>query len=231
MKTMRSDGADTRHRLLEAAVALFAEQGFRNTRTADICRRAGANIAAVNYHFGGKEELYIAAWRHAFERSLQAYPADGGVPADAPAATRLRGHIEAAVRRFADPASRDLDIADREMADPTGLLAEVMHRGLDPLRRMHLAIVQELLGPDADPRQMQLCEMSVHAQCFMALMHERRQRRPPPPDGRRPAGPRLLKIDTETLVDHVTRFSLAGIREVRHAAPPRAGRRPLETAP
>ena len=216
MTANRADGLETRRRLLDAAGVLFADKGFRDTKTADICRAAKANVAAVNYHFRSKEELYVAAWRHEFERSMLAYPPDGGVAPDSPAAERLRGHIQALVKRFMDPASRDLDIAHREMSNPTGLLGEVMHRSIDPLRRMHLAIVRELLGPLASEQDVQLCERSTHAQCFAALMHERHRRVAPP--GVRRSGPPMLEIGGEALAEHVARFSLAGIREIRRMA-------------
>ena len=216
MAANRADGLETRRRLLDAAGVLFADKGFRDTKTADICRAAEANVAAVNYHFRSKEDLYVAAWRHEFERSIAAYPPDGGVAADAPAGDRLRGHIQALVRRFMDPTSRDLDIAHREMANPTGLLAEVMHSSFEPLRRMHLGIVRDLLGPRATEQDVQLCEMSVHAQCVAALMHERQRRIQP--QGVRRTGPPKLNIGAAALADHVARFSLAGLREVRRTA-------------
>src|SRR5438128_488520 len=51
----------TKTRLLEAAGEEFAEKGFAAARVRSICRKAGANPAAVNYHFGDKERLYIEA--------------------------------------------------------------------------------------------------------------------------------------------------------------------------
>ena len=216
MITKRTDGLETRRRLLDAAGRCFAGKGFRATTTAEICRSARANVAAVNYHFRSKEELYVAAWRHEFERSLAEYPPEGGVAADAPPEERLRGHILANVKRFMDPASRDLDIAHREMATPTGLLAEVIQASLEPLRRMHEAIIRDLLGADATAQGVQLCEMSIHSQCFVALMHERRRRIAPP--GPRPAGPPKLAVSGNDLAEHIFRFSLAGIREIRRLA-------------
>jgi len=212
MTTQRADGQETRRRLLDAAGVLFAAKGFRGAKTADICRAARANIAAVNYHFGSKEALYAAAWRHEFERSIAAYPPDGGFRAGAPAEERLRGHIRALVGRAMDPASRDLDIAHREMSNPTGLLAEVMHSSIDPLRQMNLAIIRELLGPRVAEQDVRLCEMSIHAQCFVALMHERRRRLAP--QGLRRLAPPSLNIDGPALVEHIARFSLAGLRAI-----------------
>jgi len=216
MRTNRADGLETRRRLLDTAAALFAEKGYHDTKTADICRLADANVAAVHYHFGSKEDLYAAAWRNEFERSIEAYPPDGGVAESALAEDRLRGHILALVRRSMDPASRDLDIANREISTPTGLLAEVVRTSMEPLRQIHLAIIRQLLGPRATEQDVQLCEMSVHAQCLAALMHERQWRFAASKDRR--MGPPRLDIDADALADHISRFSLAGLREVRRSA-------------
>lgn len=57
---------ETQERLIEAAETLFAEKGFEAVSLRDITAQAGANVAAVNYHFGGKENLINAVMsRHA----------------------------------------------------------------------------------------------------------------------------------------------------------------------
>jgi len=47
----------TRARLLDAAREVFSEHSFQGATVREICRRAEANVAAVNYHFGNKEGL------------------------------------------------------------------------------------------------------------------------------------------------------------------------------
>lgn len=62
----RSPAPETRDRILDAAESLFVEHGFEATSMRMITSRAGANIAAVNYHFGSKDALI----QEVFERRL-----------------------------------------------------------------------------------------------------------------------------------------------------------------
>lgn len=55
---------DVRNRLRDAAEKLFSKHGFADTSVRDITAAANCNVAAVNYHFGGKENLYTEVWRH-----------------------------------------------------------------------------------------------------------------------------------------------------------------------
>lgn len=54
----RQDGETTRQSLLQAAGQIFAQKGYANATSKEICAQAGANVAAVNYYFGGKDKLY-----------------------------------------------------------------------------------------------------------------------------------------------------------------------------
>src|SRR3954449_8361048 len=75
----------TKARLLEAAGEEFAEKGFESARVRSICRRAGVNLAAVNYHFGDKERLYVETVMEAHRCGTELLPEsvfqEGG-PAD-----------------------------------------------------------------------------------------------------------------------------------------------------
>jgi len=213
MDAETSQTADTRDRLLEAARRTFAEKGYHHATVAEICERGRANIAAVNYYFRHKENLYAEAWRQAFARSVAKHPPDGGVPADAPPEQRLRGRIRALIERVADPESDEFDIVHKELANPTGLLTEAMHEAIEPVRQGMASVIQELLGPSALPLHARLCEKSIISQCLHFMMRERFQRLLP--EGVRPPGPPPLDVDLDTIIDHVSRFCLAGIHAVR----------------
>jgi AcrR family transcriptional regulator len=213
MDSVKKQDICTRERLLESACEVFAKKGYRDATIADISERAGTNIAAVNYHFGDKETLYVEAWRLAFHKSLEAYPPDGGISSDAPAEERFRGRIFAAMQRFAYPKNDEFEIMLKELTTPTGLLTEVMQESLEPFRREFGCIVRELLGKYASEQQIQLCRMSVMAQCFNLTFRERHRKALSETGIKTDLPADNLKI--EEIADHITRFSLAGIREIR----------------
>lgn len=213
MKMPREDTARTRKSLLESACEIFAEKGYRDTTIAEISGRAGTNIAAVNYHFGNKETLYIEAWRCAFQKSIEAHPPDGGVNDDAPLEERLQAHVAATVRRFADKNNKEFWFVQKEFANPTGLLEEVMGKEIHPLQKRTEGLVRELLGPLVSDIQAQFCETSIISQCVNPMVIGKKS------EGKaaRKGGPREIK-DIEAYADHVVKFSLAGIQAIRKNA-------------
>lgn len=61
MKSTATDSASgTRRALLDRGRTLFAQYGYEALTTRHLARECGVNLAAVNYHFGGKEGLYLA---------------------------------------------------------------------------------------------------------------------------------------------------------------------------
>lgn len=54
----------TQNKILMSAENLFSEQGFASTSLREITRHAGVNLAAVNYHFGNKQQLIIEVFQH-----------------------------------------------------------------------------------------------------------------------------------------------------------------------
>jgi AcrR family transcriptional regulator len=213
MKIPREDTTRTRGKLLAAAGEIFAEKGFRDATIAEICLRAGTNVAAVNYHFGSKEALYSEAWRHAFAQSVQAHPPDGGVAADAPPEERLRGQVMALLHRIADENNREFCFMQREFSNPTGLLEEVMREEIRPLQQRTERMVRELLGPQVAEREVRFCEVGIISQCINPMVVRNRLKE----GGDNQDGTRRID-DIEAYARHVVAFSLAGIRAIRAAA-------------
>lgn len=194
-----------KEKLLAAASEVFIEKGFRDATVAEICARAGANISAVNYHFGSKEALYQESWRFSFSESLTVYPMDGGVSESASPEDRLRGQLTSLIHRIADKNNKDFFIAQMEMVNPTGLLKEVMQRELIPMRERTLAVVRELLGPQATDQEVAFCEISIISMCIHPILLQRMAQRDQ--DRNLPG----LINDVTAFADHVVAFALAGI--------------------
>ncbi len=146
----RSRG-DTRRQLLESAAECFAEKGFRDTTIRDVCARAGANIAAINYHFAGKLALYREVFRETSASSLEAHPLTG-LPSDDPR-DDLRRFILTMVARLSDSArgARHAKLMAREMVEPTRVLDEVVEGVIRPHLQLLEGIVARVLGPGQRP--------------------------------------------------------------------------------
>lgn len=206
----RENAIRTRKSLLEAACDVFSRKGFRDTTIAEISERAGANIAAVNYHFRSKEILYVEAWRCAFQESLKAHPLDDGLSNDAPAEERLRAHIYATISRLADKKNKEFWFVQRELVNPTGLLEEVMKEEITPIRKKTENLARELLGPHASDNDVFFCETSIISQCINPMVI----RNGLPKKGKNQAGPPRIE-NIKAYMDHVVEFSLAGITAIR----------------
>lgn len=163
-----TDAVATRERILEAAGPVFAEVGFRDATVREICARAGANLAAVNYHFRDKHGLYTEVFERARCVSdtgwLDAIHAARAQPARA----RLDLFIAGFVNKLLDPGRPGwhAKLISREMIEPTGVLDVLVERSIRPQFEVLCSIVAELLRVPADSHPAYLCAASVLGQCL-----------------------------------------------------------------
>ncbi len=61
----------TRQKIIRSATKLFAKKGLNGTSVRDISRKASVNLAAINYHFQSKEQLYREIVSHHFQRLVE----------------------------------------------------------------------------------------------------------------------------------------------------------------
>ena len=198
-------------RLLDAAEGLFCERGFKGTSIRDIAAAAGCNIASVNYYFGSKEGLYEEVWhRHLIPMR------DSRIASINKVMSRAEGrpNLEDLLRSFADTfvgtlvdtsmSSRLSKLMAREYIDshlPTNMFVnEVM---TPTISAMHSALMKTC--PDLDESKIMPVVFSVIGQ-LVHLVHVKTMFEQ--------GGDKLnLPVfDSNEIIDHIVRFSAAGIR-------------------
>ena len=210
MATRDPSHAETRRRLMEAAGEVFAEMGFREATVREICRRAGANVAAVNYHFRDKETLYLEVLRYAQAKALAEYPPLLGVAPDAPPEPRLHAFVKSLLLRIFNkgPNSWHGKILSREMIEPTAALDSLVEERMRPMAGLLTRIVAEILQCPLNDERVRLYAFSVVSQCV--FYHHCR----PVVSRLFPGQPAMDQAGIERLADHITRFSLAAMKHL-----------------
>lgn len=204
------DQNDTKARIVEAAIEVFLEKGYDSATIRGICARAGANVAAVNYHFGSKGALRTAALERIMASCYESYPMTEGLAEAASPEERLRLFIRNLLRLVlpSDPehARRSMLIWP-ELDNPGPGFSPLVERFMRPMKNLLHAIILEIVGL-AEPETLRLCVGSIAGQCYFhaqnkAFMSELFPGRP------------LVPHDVERLADHVCLFSLAGLEALR----------------
>jgi len=203
----RGPQGTARQELLAAAGAVFAERGFAQATVREICERAGANVAAVNYYFGDKAGLYREAIRHWSEVSRRQYPPDLGLRAGATPEQRLAAFIRAFLLRLLDPRRPGWhgSLLAREMVAPTAALDELVATMYRPMNARLRRIVRDVGRGRLPPAVVRLCARSILGQCLY-YRHAR------PVLARLNPAEIFGTASVERLAAHITRFSLAAIR-------------------
>ena len=197
----------TERRLLEAAGEIFAEVGYRAATVRQICEKAGANIAAVNYHFGDKEGLYMAVLRSVPDAHAEKFPAARGLSPGATAEQRLAAYIESLLNRVFDEGRPGwhTKIMAREMIEPTRALDTLVADVALPVHQELASIVRELLGSRASEDAVRLCTLSILSQCVY-YHHARSVLSRLYPEQE------YGSQDIVLLADHITRFSQGALQ-------------------
>lgn len=140
-RTARSDGEDTRARLLLAALRLFSERGYAQTSVRAIAEAAGTNVAAIAYHFGDKARLYSATFYELFGSASTLIPAFADPSLDLAQALGcyFAGFLEPL--KHDDLATQSVRLHVRELLEPTHVWHELIDR---ECRAPHKALVQVL---------------------------------------------------------------------------------------
>ena len=145
---------DTKTRLLDAAETLFAERGIAETSLRDITTLAEANLAAVNYHFGGKDALLEALFERRLgpvnEERLALLDALEAAAGDTPLELEqiLYANLAPPFRRIddlGDSGQAFMRVVARINADPSSTIHQTFLRHFDEIRRRFLAALGQAL--------------------------------------------------------------------------------------
>jgi AcrR family transcriptional regulator len=200
----------TKERLVSAGTKIFAEKGYRDATVAEICEKAEANIAAVNYHFGDKESLYDACWRHAFSITATTFPIDGGLPENPSIEDSIYCYASAILHRIfsEDDAGLFPLLLAREMVSPTLALEKIATDALLPQSGFLKQALIPYLGEEANEEMVMGCMLGVISQCAFFNFNR---------------GLRETVIFKKTMTEeeldqmarHIARFSIGGIDQIK----------------
>jgi TetR/AcrR family transcriptional regulator, regulator of cefoperazone and chloramphenicol sensitivity len=202
----------TRTKLLDAAGDVFAEVGYYDATVRQICARAGANVAAVNYHFRDKLGLYTEVLRRAVG-AVQNEAIRKALDDDAAPEEVLRHAIRAMFQKMCGADRPDLrfGLMAHELAHPTPALSRVIDEAIRPIYSRLREIIGTILRLPSDNETTRLCTISVvgqivhyaHARPVLTLLWPELKMTP---------------AQVEQIANHIAEFSLAYIHGAAGAA-------------
>lgn len=217
--------AARREALLGWAAEVFAARGFRDATIREICQRAGANVAAIHYHFGDKERLYAEVLSSTSREAARAQDRQAS-PSAATPEQRLAEYIRSFLARVLAAGRESIHgrLMTREMVEPTAALDRVVDEFIRPQAEALRGLIAEIVGPGVSREDLGLLVMSVVSQIVFYKHCDPVIRRLHRAEGRD-------LPDLETLATHITRFTLAALRQLASSHHPPSAARPCSTSP
>lgn len=213
-RTPRTDGNATRLHILETAGQLFAERGFAESTSKEICTRAGTNMAAVNYHFGSRDGLYEAVLIEAHRQlvSMDELVSLASVQADP--RLKLRTFLTHLMEMGSQPkAPWGFRVVLREALSPSPALPVMVRQAVLPKAKLIRGLIGGIMGLPDDHPSVQRAMLFVVLPCIVMTVA--------PKDLRNEVLPALK--NTEGLADDLMRYVFAGLdavaKEAKAAAP------------
>jgi len=199
----------TGEKLLEVAGPIFANRGYQDTTIREICAAAGANVAAISYHFGDKLGLYTEVLQQSV-RAAQLLAVHNALDPNTPPAEILRALIRARLRSIHGKGLPDWHsrLLAHELARPTPALRQVVDKLARPIYKRLLELIGGMIGLPPDDDNTRLCAVSVVGQVLAYAL----------------PGPLLTEIwpelkmtpeKVERIADHITDFSLSYLQDFR----------------
>jgi AcrR family transcriptional regulator len=163
------DPDQTRDRILQAALEIFAERGFKDATVRDICAQAGVNVASVNYYFRSKAALYQEALVYSFKEADRKYPQRALADDSLSPEDRLQLFIRSLLMRLMDDSHLGFHakLMAREIADPTSALDYIVETVMRPRFLVLRDIIPRLAGPHWSPADIDRFIQGIIGQCLV----------------------------------------------------------------
>ena len=196
-----------KEQIIDAAGPVFAEKGFRDTTVREICRRANKNLAAVNYHFGDKQQMYVEVLRRAHESKLRVLPLPDWTP-DTLAEDKLRDFIRITLLRMVGHQDQPWhsQLLIREVFQPTGAVRDLVRDYFRPHLETLLSILNEMLPAETPEHRRFQTAFSILGQCLFYRVN------PGLTDMLLGEGTAVELYQPERLAAHIADFSIAALQ-------------------
>jgi AcrR family transcriptional regulator len=200
----------TRENLIEAAGRVFAERGYRAATIREICRRAGANVASVNYTFGDKMGLYTEVLRDSV-RAAQSASMRAALDENLSPEETVRGVIRARLMSLCQGARPDwhVRLMLHEFSNPSPAMARVVDEGMRPVYDRMRKAIGGITGLGRDHETTRLSVNSIIGQVLFYMFSK-------PVLSRLQPELKLTPDQLERIADHIADFSLAYLKKVGH---------------
>ncbi|MBQ8173375.1 MAG: TetR/AcrR family transcriptional regulator [Mailhella sp.] len=172
-KHSREDGEVTRRHILETAVRLFAEHGYADTTSKMICREAGVNIAAVNYHFGSRDDLYRAVLDDVHEHIVNVRAMEEIMNFNGTAREKLGMVLDAYIANIYNSQSWHSRIWAHELIAPSALGGLAFLEGTLSKELLISQLCSEITGIPMDDPALHSCVITVMAPYLLMLCVQR----------------------------------------------------------
>lgn len=208
------DGEKTREYLLETAGRVFADKGFDAATGKEICELAGANAAAVVYHFGSLDKLYAAVLLEARNRLVSTEMLTPVIAGDRDPNAKIESFIGLLVKAMAGPGSRSwaARVIGREIISPSKIHGEFTDKELRWRAKLLKTLVSELTGLPPDHAVVSRGAVSIIAPFLLLLIVDRRRLERAFPAFN-------IRRDSESdFASYMTQFVLGGLAAVARQA-------------
>lgn len=202
-----SSALQTKSKLIRAAGEVFGEVGLEAATIQQITRRAGTSLAAINYHFSDKYNLYNAVVQEAYDIIIDTFRRIQSIQKDGTPEQRLEHFVRNmfAILMEQERPTWHCDILARDLQSPNESARQQLQQLTDAIHHSLGMLISEIADKKLTAEQMLYAQTSIIGQCLYYVDHKEFHDRLNPDF--EPVSQRM-----EQIIKHITRFSVAAIR-------------------